>query len=297
MMMGAAWISWRTTMTVIITASQIPALMSFRTRDVTGVEGQTFSFTCEYPQSWQSNAKYLCREDDNDNILIHTDRHNQWETNGRFSLYDNTTGAFLLVQVDRLVQEDGGRYRCGVHVDLQPDHISVIHLNVSQAKPPTNLTRHINEVSTTSTDVKVDKLNISLFLTAAMCAAAILFVCLFTLCLLCAVKHQRSGPRQNRETSGDYETMTPGEGTEPEPRCTCSSSDCAALSAPTLPPPDLCPHSTSKHRESTVSLGEYAEVDVRGHVCQYQHLDLSQLEDHVYHALCGPKDGPIQMNC
>ncbi|CAB1443203.1 unnamed protein product [Pleuronectes platessa] len=271
--MGAAGISWRTTMTVIITASQIPALISVRTRDVTGVEGQRFSFTCEYPQSWQSNAKYLCREDDNDNILIHTDRHNQWETNGRFSLYDNTTAAFLLVQVDRLVLEDGGRYRCGVHVDLQPDHISVIHLNVSQ------------------------ELNISLFLTAAMCAAAILFVCLFTLCLLCAVKHQRSGPRQNRETSGDYETMTPGEGTEPEPRCTCSSSDCAALSAPPLPPPDLCPHSTSKHRESTVSLGEYAEVDVRGHVCQYQHLDLSQLEDHVYHALCGPKDGPIQMNC
>ncbi|XP_053273073.1 CMRF35-like molecule 8 isoform X1 [Pleuronectes platessa] len=132
--MGAAGISWRTTMTVIITASQIPALMSFRTRDVIGVEGQRFSFTCEYPQSWQSNAKYLCREDDNDNILIHTDRHNQWETNGRFSLYDNTTAAFLLVQVDRLVLEDGGRYRCGVHVDLQPDHISVIHLNVSQGK-------------------------------------------------------------------------------------------------------------------------------------------------------------------
>ncbi|XP_034453626.1 uncharacterized protein LOC117769088 isoform X5 [Hippoglossus hippoglossus] len=141
------------------------------------------------------------------------------------------------------------------------------------------------------------ELNMSLFLTAAMCVAAILFVCLFTLCLLCAVKHQRSGPRQNRETSADYETMTPGEGTEPEPRCTCSPSDCAAPSAPPPPPPDLCPHFTSKHRESTVTLGEYAEVDVRGHVCQYQHLDLSQLEDHVYHRLCGPKDGPMQMNC
>ncbi|XP_034453721.1 CMRF35-like molecule 2 isoform X1 [Hippoglossus hippoglossus] len=296
--MGAAGISWRTTMTVIITASQIPALISVRTTAVTGVEGQTFNFTCEYPQSWQGNAKYLCREDDNDNHLIRTDRHNQWETNGRFSLYDNTTAAFFLVQVDRLVPEDGGTYWCGVDVSLQPDHISVIHLNVSRAaKSPNNRTHHINEVSTIQTDVKVDKLNMSLFLTAAMCVAAMLFVCLFTLCLLCAVKHQRSGPRQNRETSADYETMTPGEGTEPEPRCTCSPSDCAAPSAPPPPPRDLCPHFTSKHRESAVTLGEYAEVDVRGHVCQYQHLDLSQLEDHVYHRLCGPKDGPMQMNC
>ena len=84
--------------------------------------------------------------------------------------------------------------------------------------------------------------------------------------------------------------MTPVEGTEPEPRCSCSASDCAALSAPPPPPPDLCPHFTSKHRESAVTLNEYAEVDVRGHVCQYQHLDLSQLEDHVYHRLCGPMD-------
>ncbi|XP_060922509.1 CMRF35-like molecule 8 [Limanda limanda] len=296
--MGAAGISWRTTMTVIITASQIPALISVRTTAVTGVEGQRFSFTCEYPQSRQSNPKYLCRVDDNETHLIRTERHNQWETKGRFSLYDNTTAAFLLVQVDRLVPEDGGTYWCGVDVSLQPDYICVIHLKVSRAaKPPKTRTHHINEVSTTPTDVKVDKLNISLLLTAVMCVAAILFVCLFTLCLLCAVKHQRSGPRQNREPSADYETMTSGEGTEPEPRCTCSSSDCAALSAPPLPPPERCPHFTSEHRESAVSLDEYAEVDVRGRVCRYQDLDLSQLEDHVYHTLCGHKDGPMQMNC
>ena len=111
----------------------VTALISVRTTAVTGVEGQTFNFTCEYPQSWQSNAKYLCRADDNDNKLIRTERNNQWETNGRFSLYDNTTAAFFLVQVDRLVPEDGGTYWCGVDV-LQPDHFSVIHLNVSRGK-------------------------------------------------------------------------------------------------------------------------------------------------------------------
>ncbi|XP_069386426.1 uncharacterized protein [Paralichthys olivaceus] len=276
--MGAAWISWTTIITLIFTASQIPALISVRTTAVTGEEGQTFYFKCEYPQSWWSNAKYLCRMDDNDNHLIRTDQHNEWETNGRFSLYDNTTAAFFLVKVDRLVPEDSGTYWCGVDVSLHPDHISAIHLNVSQ-------------------DVPMDKLNMSLLLTAAMCVAAILFVCLFTLCLLHAVKHQRSGPPQNEETSNDYETVTPGVGTEPEPSCTCSPLDRAALSAPSPPPPDLCSHLTPNHRESAVTLSEYYDVDVRGHVCQYQHLDLSQLEDHVYHKLCGPKEGPTQMNC
>lgn len=104
------------------------------------------------------------------------------------------------------------------------------------------------------------------------------------------------------QTSSDYETMMPGVGTEPEPCCSSTAPDCTALP----PPPDLCSHFTSKQRESAVTLGigEYVDVDVPGHICQYQHLDLSRLEEHVYHSLqgnSGPKDGPLgvkeQINC
>ncbi|AWP06010.1 Hypothetical protein SMAX5B_007422 [Scophthalmus maximus] len=234
--MGAAWISWRTTIAVIFTILQIRGLTSVITTKVYGVEGQTFDFSCEYPHSWQSNAKYFCLFDDNDNHLIRTDKHDQWETEGRFSLYDNTTGAFFIVRVDKLVPGDSGIYWCGVDVSSHPDHISAKQLYVSR------------------------ELNKPLFLTAVMCVAAILFVFLFTLCLLWAVKRQRLGPRQNREltitkldkvnrsdltckkqftvneclvssqTSSDYETMTPGVGTEPEHRCTCLASDCAGPS-------------------------------------------------------------------
>lgn len=92
--------------------------------------------------------------------------------------------------------------------------------------------------------------------------------------------------------------------TEPESCCRCP--DCADLSASSPPPPDLCSHFTAKHRESTVtlSLGEYVDVDVPGYICQYQHLDLSRIDEHVYHSLhgnSGPKDGPLavkeQVNC
>lgn len=108
------------------------------------------------------------------------------------------------------------------------------------------------------------------------------------------------------QTSSDYETMMPGVRTEPELRRSFSAPDCTDLSALPPPPPDLCFHYTSKHRESTVTLdlNEYVDVDVPKHNCQYQHLDLSCLEEHVYHNLHGnsdPKDGHLavkeQINC
>ncbi|XP_035516442.1 uncharacterized protein LOC118327257 [Morone saxatilis] len=287
--MGATWISWRTTTTVILTILQIQALISVETKAVTGVEGQRFDFRCNYQDSQQSNAKYLCYENDNvsSNHLIWTDKHNKWVTNGRFSLYDNTTGAFFIVRVDKLNSEDSGMYWCGVDISQHPDHISVIQLNVSRGTVSPNFQK----------DLTVDKLNLPLYLTAVMCVAALLGVCLFTLCLLLAVKQRRPGPRQNREFSSDYETMMPGVRPEPELCCSCSCSD-SALSALAPPPPDLCSHFTSKQRESTVTLGQgdYVDVDVPAHICHYQHLDLSSLEEHVYHCLNGnsrPKDGPL----
>ncbi|XP_045903322.1 uncharacterized protein LOC123969737 [Micropterus dolomieu] len=275
--MGATWISWRTTTTVIITILQIQALISVRTTAVTGVEGQRFDFRCVYPDGWVHYHKYFCRDNDGNvssNTLIRTDKQNQWETKGRFSLFDNTSGAFFIVRVDKLFSSDSGTYRCGVDVSHDPDYISFILLNVSR------------------------ELHLPLYLTAVMCMAAILCVCLFTLCLLLAVKQRRPAPRHSREISSDYETMMPGVRTEPELGCSCSAPDCADLSALPLPPPDLCSHFTSKHRESTVTLGldEYADVDVPGHICRYQHLDPRRLEEHVYHSLhgnSGPKDGPL----
>uniref|UniRef100_A0A3B4XSZ1 Ig-like domain-containing protein n=1 Tax=Seriola lalandi dorsalis TaxID=1841481 RepID=A0A3B4XSZ1_SERLL len=120
--MGASWISWRTTLSFIPTA-----LTSVKT--VTGVEGQTLSFRCEYSHELWNNTKYFNR-DDEEYPLIRTDKHDQWERNGRFSLYDNTTGAFIIIQVDKVVPEDSGIYLCGVDLSLRTDRISKIQLNV-----------------------------------------------------------------------------------------------------------------------------------------------------------------------
>lgn len=97
------------------------------------MEGQMFHFRCEYSKGWEDNAKYFSRVDDNyPSSSIRTDKHDVWVTEGRFSLYDNTSGAFFVVKLDELSLIDSGTYRCGVDIILRPDFVSVIKLNVSK---------------------------------------------------------------------------------------------------------------------------------------------------------------------
>nr|XP_040043498.1 CMRF35-like molecule 9 isoform X1 [Gasterosteus aculeatus aculeatus] len=303
--MGATWKSWRTTSTVIIALLQIQAPISVNTTAVSGVEGMKFEFKCKYVDGQQKNPKFFCRDDNGDKMsftsLIRTQKHDQWEKSGRFSLYDNTSGAFFVVRVDALTSEDSGTYRCGVDVSLRPDHVTFIHLNVSRGTTnlPDNLTNHSTKSSVFP--ATVNKFHASLLVTAATCVAALLFICLFTFCLLLAVRLRRPAPQPNREASSDYETMMPGVTTEPELSCSSSVPDCDDLlvlpaAAPPPPPPDCCSHFTSKHRESTESLGLGDYVGPKP-IDPYQHLDLSELEEHVYHSLNGPLGVNKHINC
>ncbi|CAJ1053175.1 CMRF35-like molecule 5 [Xyrichtys novacula] len=278
--------NWGATTFVILTLLHNQALISAQTT-VGGTEGHSFDFRCEYPANLEKNTKYFCLVDNNvcnANTLIRTETQMQRVRVGRFSMFDNTTGGFFTVTVDKLTFKDSGMYWCGVDIKLYPDRITVIQLNVSQAtvSPPTDSPK----------ESTVDRLHAPLYLTAVMCVAAIFCVCMFTLCLLLVVKQQRSNAQRNRETSADYETMVPGVTTEPQLYCSCSDPDCTGLPALPPPPPDLWSHFTSKQSSVT---SEYVDVDVSGHICLYQHLDPGQLEQHVYHCLNkdnSVKDGP-----
>ncbi|XP_008286743.1 uncharacterized protein LOC103362224 [Stegastes partitus] len=296
--MGANWVSWRTTAALIVILLHVRVLTGATTTAVTGVECQRFDFRCEYRAQQLSKATYFRHVVNQvSSLLIQTEKHNRWVTKGRFSLYDNTSGAFFIVRVNKLTLEDSGTYLCGALVNATSDYMSTIQLNVT--RNPHLYTCHSDIVTTAPPmDYAVDKFHHSLFLITVTCVAAILFVCLFTFCLQLAVKNRRPAPRPNREMSSDYETMMPGVRAEPELRCSCSAPDCPDLSALPRPPSDFYPHLTSKPRDSssTLGLGDYVDVDVPGHVCQYQHLDLSRLEEHVYHCLNGnndPKHGPM----
>ncbi|XP_027873538.1 uncharacterized protein LOC114144662 [Xiphophorus couchianus] len=279
-MLGEMGISWRTALVLVIfiTFLQIRALMCDKPTVVSGTEGQMFDFICEYPSDRKNNTKHFCCLDIEESFVqvVRTSKHNEWTREGRVSLYDNTTAGYFIVRLDELYLNDSGQYYCG---DFgSGDRIMKIHLNVSQ----------VYKVPASTMAAPVHKLTMQLSLTIILCVGAMIFVCLFTICLLLAAKHRRSTPRQKRETSSDYETMMPSAAAAPEP-CGCSHPDCIDLSALPRPPSDLYSCFTEEHRESTIScsLGEYVDVDVLGHICQYQLLDRGRLENHVYHSLHG----------
>lgn len=85
----------------------------------------------------------------------------------------------------------------------------------------------------------------------------------------------------------------PGVQSEPD---LCMCPECTELLPLSSPSPDHYSSFKWKQRESTVTLGigDYADVEVPAHLCQYQHLDLSQLEENVYHTLHGNHETPAR---
>ncbi|XP_055365223.1 uncharacterized protein LOC114851906 isoform X3 [Betta splendens] len=344
--MGVNWISWSSAVTVIITLLHIQGVVSITTMTVTVEEGQTLSFRRNYTRDSQKSTstyflKYFYRVDSkvSNNLIVTKGPDQLWE-NGRFSLYDNSAEACVIVRVDKASAEDSGTYWCGVDVSAHPDDITVVQLTVVAGtvrmfvldagifhpgsdfvlmSPPA---KHENRAEpllsyctcssfyfyetatgyckcrcafpklnvflcppTTADSPDIlwrSKVSNPLFLTAVMCVAAMLFVCVFTLGLMLTVKHRSSAPSHNRQTSADYETMMPSVQNQPEPCCPCP--DCVDPSAFSSPPPNVCANSRSN---------EYAAVDVLEHSCQYQSLDDIQGEEKVYQDLyrnCGVKD-------
>lgn len=89
------------------------------------------------------------------------------------------------------------------------------------------------------------------------------------------------------QASATYVTMMPAMRIDPDFRISCP--DCAERSDFPPPPSDLCSSPESKQRDSIISQGlsEYVEVDAPRRTCPYQNLDISQVEEHVYHSLHG----------
>lgn len=67
---------------------------------------------------------------------IRGDATNTWITQGRFSLYYNTSGKFSLVKISNLRKEDAGKYWCAMDVTLSHnirvsiDEFTEAHLDV-----------------------------------------------------------------------------------------------------------------------------------------------------------------------
>lgn len=130
----------------------LAALISVKTKAKTAVEGQDFYFSCKYKDGQGVNTKYFSH-DESSTPLILTDKHDQWVSIGRFSLYDNTSGSFFMVRISNLKLEDSGKYWCGVDVPSNADKLNEIQLNVTRGTvvfPINALIFHCSDLPTSS---------------------------------------------------------------------------------------------------------------------------------------------------
>ncbi|XP_062388711.1 polymeric immunoglobulin receptor-like [Sardina pilchardus] len=110
-----------------------------------GYTGKNISIKCHYDlRKYRNDTKYMCKNE----AVACTDRirrgiKDTWvnadnsKGKDRFSLYDNTTGGFFMVNITNLTTEDAGTYWCGVHVSFQlnsplsVDNLTELILNVN----------------------------------------------------------------------------------------------------------------------------------------------------------------------
>ncbi|XP_049575281.1 CMRF35-like molecule 5 isoform X1 [Syngnathus scovelli] len=272
--------------------------------EVTGVSGESVLITCSNNGLFD-NAKYFCEKNCgyDDDVLIKSKEKMRWYSKGRYSIKDE--GKTFRVIFSQLTKKDAGTYWCGWERWLLLDNFEKVVLTVREGttkapkqdkpttkpteqfrpstpssrtkKPPTNppeeLLQSINDMVVTPENVIVGKSNLTLLVVAVTCAGSVC-VCLCTLILLVTRKAQQVIPQQNVQMSSDYEIMMPA--VRNEGHCGASSPRCIA-------------HLEDAPKEPTVENQEYAGC--LG-VSEYVNLQLSQVEEYVYHDLCSSKEIP-----
>ncbi|KAL2086325.1 hypothetical protein ACEWY4_017384 [Coilia grayii] len=97
-----------------------------------GYVGHSVTFKYKYEDADKGKSKYVCKnENDGCHLQTRTHKKDNWMTKDRFSLYDNTTGRFVLVYISDLTKEDAGIYWCVI--DEPFDNDSQVSLDKSKA--------------------------------------------------------------------------------------------------------------------------------------------------------------------
>ncbi|KAJ0033217.1 hypothetical protein NQD34_000324 [Periophthalmus magnuspinnatus] len=276
----------RVAISILILQKQVAFIMSSRPTLVALREGDSVDFTCKYYPVAQNNSKFFCKAKPAcESYLIRTNPPERWVTNGRFSLHDNTTADQFVVHMDSLDPDDSGTYWCVAKMPDNPDLITVFHLNVTE----TSNTKTVHTVTRPSPglpsrpNIFVDKRNLPMFVTVVSCLSALVFVLLFTLCLIFTVRKRRHSQQIAREMSEDYEVMKSG--VLPEP---CICPDCETFSNdPQNPPPgdSLCTNQRQSKQTESMAPEPLTQEKGLGRFSQYQDLDLSSVEEHIYHGI------------
>uniref|UniRef100_A0A674EFY9 Polymeric immunoglobulin receptor-like n=1 Tax=Salmo trutta TaxID=8032 RepID=A0A674EFY9_SALTR len=101
--------------------------------EVEGCSGGTVIFTCKYPDNYQSNDKYFCKESTQScEEKIKSGMKNTWENKDRFSLCDTNRKLFTVI-IRKLEKSDEGNYKCEVATsDPSSGHVTIVELKVKE---------------------------------------------------------------------------------------------------------------------------------------------------------------------
>ncbi|KAJ0050549.1 hypothetical protein NL108_003785 [Boleophthalmus pectinirostris] len=280
---------------MLILQKQVEFIISAKPTLVVLKEGDNVDFTCRYSAVAQNNSKFFCQAKPVcRSYLTGITPPERWRTNGRFALYDNITANQFVVHMESLEPEDSGTYWCVAKMTNNLDLITVFQLNVKETtsgRTVKTLTHHSPDLAS-HPSIIVGKRNLPMFVTVVSCISALVVVSVFTLCLVFTVRKRRRAQRsaRAREMSADYEIMNSGVLSEP-----CNCPDCETSSSspqnPSLGGSRCTNQRRSKQTESMV-LEPLTQEKVPERISQYQGLDLSAVEDHVYY---GINSKPVQL--
>ncbi|XP_056310848.1 CMRF35-like molecule 8 [Danio aesculapii] len=115
---------------------------------VSGEPGKHLSITCSYTGDLKDHLRFLCKGSDPSDCKNIIKVSSETNTNGRFSLTDDSERVFT-VNISNLTEEDSGIYWCGAVKNKTQEYtwISAVNLEITKATSETRLPKNTTTVS------------------------------------------------------------------------------------------------------------------------------------------------------
>ncbi|KAL6110364.1 uncharacterized protein ACO6RY_19457 [Pungitius sinensis] len=171
--------------------------------------GQNAYIKCNYPDSHESNEKFLCKRRDllNCNWLINTTRQETVPAKGKFFIRDNRRMKYFYMHINDLITEDSGTYLCGSRSTAEHVYTKILlsvtehtrhHATTRRSDPPA--------VHTTESFKGREVFHPDLTAVVVVCPALLLIVVLgFILCKHRPTKGQGGSSEQRRNDEHNTE--------------------------------------------------------------------------------------------
>lgn len=169
--------------------------------------GETIQILCHYPESHESNNKFLCKGQNPFNCeeLIHTTEQERDVVEGRFDIRDNQRQKYFYVTIKNVIAADSGTYWCGSDRTWQHTENTKVILTVASTKA--HVGQEKESESNDDTGDRHDKTGLIAGVVVGL-ASLLIFVLII---LLCRNKLPRSlvccGAEESEETE-DQITVT-----------------------------------------------------------------------------------------